>query len=59
MYSIFNVTMTTDNNLLEGAWSEVDTWFVTHVLACLNSFENLSAMPAGLGAAWINDTIKN
>lgn len=57
LYSITDVTPSTDNSLLESAWKETDTWFVSHVLNSLKSLGSLSKLPIGLDAKWLNNTL--
>ena len=57
LYSITDVTPSTDNSLLESAWKETDTWFVYHVLNSLKSLGSLSKLPIGLDAKWLNNTL--
>ena len=57
LYSITDTLSTIDNSLLDGAWKEVDTWFVSWVLNSLNSLGSLSKLPSGLDAKWLNDTL--
>lgn len=57
LYSITDVTSSTDNSLLESAWKETDTWFVSHVLNSLKSLGSLSKLPIGLDAKWLNNTL--
>lgn len=59
LFSLDDATSTEDNNLLAGAWSELDTWFVTHVLLSLKNLGDLSKLPEGLDAKWLNDTLKS
>lgn len=58
LYSLQNAISTEDDNLLEGAWKEVDTWFVTTVLTTLKNKRCLSELPKGLDAKWLNSTLK-
>lgn len=57
LYSITDAVSITDNSLLEGAWKEVDTWFVSRVLNSLKSIGSLSKLPSGLDAKWLNDAL--
>lgn len=59
LFMLSDATPTTDNNLLEGSWKELDTWFVTYVLQSLNSKGDLSKLPAGLDAKWLNNTLQS
>lgn len=56
LYSIDTV-FSTDNSLLEGAWKETDTWFVSRVLNSLKSLGSLSKLPVGLDAKWLNNAL--
>lgn len=57
LYSITDAVSITDNSLLDGAWKEVDTWFVSRVLNSLKSIGSLSKLPSGLDAKWLNDAL--
>lgn len=57
LYSITDAVSITDNSLLEGAWKEVDTWFVSRVLNSLKSLGSLSKLPVGLNAKWLNNAL--
>lgn len=57
LYSITDAVSITDNSLLEGAWKEVDTWFVSRVFNSLKSIGSLSKLPSGLDAKWLNDAL--
>ncbi len=57
LYSITDAVSITDNSLLDGAWKEIDTWFVSRVLNSLKSIGSLSKLPSGLDAKWLNDAL--
>ena len=57
LYSITDVVSITDNSILDAAWKEVDTWFVSRVLNSLKSLGALSKLPSGLDAKWLNDAL--
>lgn len=57
LYSITDAVSITDNSLLDGAWKEIDTWFVSRVLNSLKSIGSLSKLPSGLDAKWLNDVL--
>lgn len=57
LYSITDAVSITDNSLLDGAWKEIDTWFVSRVLNSLKSIGSLSKLPTGLDAKWLNDAL--
>lgn len=57
LYSITDAVSITDNSLLDGAWKEIDTWFVSRVLNSLKSIGTLSKLPSGLDAKWLNDAL--
>lgn len=57
LYSITDAVSITDNSLLDGAWKEIDTWFVSQVLNSLKSIGSLSKLPSGLDAKWLNDAL--
>lgn len=59
LFSLTDLVSTEDNNLLESAWKEVDTWFVSHVLNSLKNIGSLTALPQGLDACWLNNTLKS
>lgn len=59
LFTLTEATSIEDNNLLTGAWSELDIWFVTYVLQSLNNLGNLSKLPEGLDAKWLNDSLKS
>lgn len=59
LFSLTDAISTENNNLLTGAWSELDTWFVTYVLQTLKNLGDLSKLPEGLGAQWLNDSLKS
>ncbi len=58
LHSLTEATPSVDNNLLEGAWKDLDIWFVTHVLLCLKNIGSLEKLPEGLDAKWLNNTLK-
>ncbi len=58
LFKLVDATSTEDNSLLASAWSELDTWFVSHVLRSLNDLGDLSNLPDGLSAKWLNDSLK-
>lgn len=57
LYSITDAVSITDNSILDAAWKEVDTWFVSRVLNSLKSLGALSKLPSGLDAKWLNDAL--
>lgn len=57
LYSITDAVSITENSLLDGAWKEVDTWFVSRVLNSLKSIGSLSKLPSDLDAKWLNDAL--
>lgn len=57
LYSITDAVSITDNSLLDGAWKEIDTWFVSRVINSLKSIGSLSKLPSGLDAKWLNDAL--
>lgn len=57
LYSITDAVSITDNSILDTAWKEVDTWFVSRVLNSLKSLGALSKLPSGLDAKWLNDAL--
>lgn len=59
LYQLNEATSVCDNHLLEGAWKDTDEWLVTNVLNSLNTLGCLSKLPEGLGAKWLNSTIKS
>ena len=59
LFALSEATPIEDNSLLEGAWSELDIWFVTYVLQSLNDFGDLSRLPEGLDAKWLNNSLKS
>ena len=59
LFTLTEATSTEDNNLLAGAWSELDTWFVTHILQSLKSLGDLNKLPEGLDAKWLNNSLKS
>ncbi|HBC29130.1 MAG TPA: hypothetical protein DC006_05655, partial [Prevotellaceae bacterium] len=58
LYSLQDAIPTEDSNLLEGAWKEIDAWFVTTALTTLKNKGRLSELPDGLDAKWLNNTLK-
>lgn len=58
LFELSEATPTTDNSLLDGSWKELDSWFVTYVLTYLKSKGDLSALPSGLGAKWLNNALQ-
>lgn len=58
LHTLKDAQSSCDNNLLEGAWKEIDVWFVTHVLQSLKNLASLSALPIGLDANWLNSSLK-
>lgn len=59
LFSLADAVVTEDDNLLEGAWKELDVWFVTYVLNVLKGIGRLSGLPEGLDACWLNNTLKS
>ena len=59
LFSLADATSEEDNSLLEGAWSEFDTWFVTYILQALKNLGNLDKLPEGLDAKWLNNSLKS
>lgn len=59
LFSLTDAIPTEDNHLLAGAWSELDTWFVTYILQSLKSLGDLSNLPEGLDAKWLNNSLKS
>lgn len=57
LFSLSDDKEIVNNDLLDVAWKELDTWFVPFVLEQLNSIGSLSEMPSGLDAKWINSTL--
>ena len=53
----FTLQAQTDNALNKSAWESLDTWLKSSILAAISAKASLSGMPAGLGAAWLSDTI--
>lgn len=58
LHSLTDAQSSCDNNLLEGAWKDIDVWFVTHVLQSLKNLASLSSLPSGLDAKWLNRSLK-
>lgn len=58
LYPLQNVSKFCDNSLLEGAWKDVDAWFVTTVLSTLDKSETLSNLPTGLDCKWLNEALR-
>ena len=59
LYSLTEATSYEDNNLLEGAWKELDIWFVTYVLNCLDNLGEVSKLPNSLDAIWLNHALES
>ena len=59
LFSLTDAIPAEDNNLLAGAWSELDTWLVTYILQSLKSLGDLFNLPEGLDAKWLNDSLKS
>lgn len=59
LFSLKDAVITEDDNLLDGAWKELDIWFVSHVLNKLKSIGCLSGLPEGLDSTWLNNTLKS
>lgn len=59
LYQLGEVTSVYDNHLLEGSWKDTDEWFVTNVLSSLNTLGCIAKLPNGLGATWLNSTLKS
>lgn len=57
LFSLSGDKEVVNNDLLDVAWKELDTWFMPFVLKQLNSIGSLSEMPSGLDAKWINNTL--
>ena len=57
LFSLSDDKEIVNNDLLDVAWKELDTWFVAFVLKELDSIGSLSEMPSGLDAKWINSTL--
>lgn len=57
LYSLSGITTVVDNNLLEGAWKELDNWFVFSILNSLKVAGSLSNLPMGLDARWLNNAL--
>lgn len=59
LFALFEAAPTENNNLLDSAWSELDTWFVIYVLQYLRDLGDLSRLPEGLDAKWLNNSLKS
>lgn len=59
LFEIEDNTLNVDNNLLEGAWKDLDGWFISHVLETLNGLAKLTGLPSGLDAKWLNGALKS
>ena len=59
LYQLSEATTICDNNLLEGAWKDLDEWIISNVLNSLNSLGCLDKLPIGLDAQWLNTAIKS
>lgn len=59
LYQLSEATTICDNNLLEGAWKDLDEWIISNVLNSLNSLGCLDKLPTGLDAQWLNTAIKS
>ena len=59
LFMLSDAVPTTDNNLLDSSWKELDIWFVTYVLQSLKSKGALSELPTGLDAKWLNNTLQS
>ena len=59
LFMLSDAVPTTDNNLLDSSWKELDIWFVTYVLQSLKSKGALSELPTGLDAKWLNNALQS
>ena len=59
LFEITGNTPTVDNNLLEGAWKDLDIWFISHVLETLSNKAKLTELPSGLDTQWLNGALKS
>ena len=59
LFALSEANLIEDNSLLEGAWSELDTWLVTYILQSLNNFGDLNRLPEGLDGKWLNNSLKS
>lgn len=59
LFELKELSQTNDNSLNKTAWDALDIWLLNYIISSIEGKKNLSNLPKGLGAKWINDVIIN
>lgn len=57
LFELVDTNTTIDNSFTKSAWEATDNWLIEYFIRTIEQKSKLSALPSGLGAKWLNDSI--
>ena len=59
LFELTEIEATIDNSFNKSAWEATDIWLTDYFIRTIEQKAKLSALPSGLGAKWLNDSISS